>query len=278
MELSGWVKRLVAIILFAYFSFYVQISLGQTKLISGVSSSYSGILKMIREKDAVWGNERLSFYLYFDSPTVILTSDSGDSKEEYLSIKRTTLFEVYKPNIELYIGKKVVVNGHIDFPNTMHYNSETAIFDITDVYLKGPSNILKNGFYLGQEFSPSYRDFELTSIDKEKNIYTYKFIGISKGRIFDRSIADVILRLKGDRIVTIIYDLIPNSNDIGTPLNIVDNIQSSLTVQLANRGGVYGVSVDSMSMSISRTNNPMTFNKDRIMYVKGIKSSLLADY
>ncbi len=178
-------------------------------------------------------------------------------------------------NLEEYINKRVVVNGTIQFPETMHYNTETAIFDITEISLKDKSTIIERGFYLGQVYSPPYQEFELISIAKGTNIYTYKYRGNSSQTMFDRKIGGFMMRLKGNKIVTMIYDLIPESKDKDVPNEILDAVQSSLAYPLAYRDGIYGVNIDSASISISRTNNAMTFNRDRIMYLTSIKSSIL---
>ncbi len=58
----------------------------------------------------------------------------------------------------------------------MHYNTETAIFDITDISLKGKSTVAERGLYLGQIYNPPYQEFEIISIaKKDMNIYTYKY-------------------------------------------------------------------------------------------------------
>ena len=39
--------------------------------------------------------------------------------------------------------------------------------------------------------------------------------------------------------------------------------------------GVYGLNIDNESISVARVTNPLTFNKDRIMFMNSIKQSIL---
>lgn len=69
--------------------------------------------------------------------------------------------------------------------------------------------------------------------------------------------------------------MIPESGDIGVPKEILNLIQAVLPFPLAYVNGIYGVNIDNYSISISRSNNALTFNQDRIMYFSSIKQSLL---
>ncbi len=249
----------------------------QKKIVCDSPSLFTGTLRLIKEKDAVWGNEKLTYYLFFDHPTSIFESSVGsESDTPYITSKTILFLPVFYLNLEKYINKKVVVNGTIQFPGTMHYNTETAIFDITDISLKGKSTVAERGLYLGQIYNPPYQEFEIISIAKETNIYTYKYRGSTPQSIFNRRIGDFMIRLKGNQIITIIYDLIPGKpRDKDVAESILDAVQSSLSFPLAYSKGVYGVNIDSASISISRTNNPMTLNQDRIMYFTSIKGSIL---
>jgi hypothetical protein len=130
-------------------------------------------------------------------------------------------------------------------------------------------------FDLGDAIIPSSREFELIGISSETGVKSYKYVGAITGYMFGRPIGDIIIGVKSGHVATTVYNMIPESSDIGVPTEIIDGIQESLPFPLAYRNGVYGVNIDNTSISISRTNNALTFNKDRIMYFSSVKRSLL---
>ena len=69
--------------------------------------------------------------------------------------------------------------------------------------------------------------------------------------------------------------MIPENGEIGVPKSILDLVQGSLPFPLAYRDGIYGVNIDDMTISLSRSNNVLTFHKDRIMFMTSVKNSLL---
>lgn len=132
-------------------------------------------------------------------------------------------------------------------------------------------------FYLGEELNPNAQNFKLIGISSQTNVSTYQYIGeISDQYFYGRKIDDIVVGIKDGRIVTTIYNLIPQEDDIGVPDAIVELINKSLPFPLAYRNGIYGVNIDNMSVSLSRTNNAMTFNKDRIMFLSTVKHSILS--
>jgi len=130
-------------------------------------------------------------------------------------------------------------------------------------------------FDLGDPIDPSPKEFKLLGISSETGVKSYKYLGAIYGYMFGRRIGDIIIGVKSGHIATTVYNMIPESSDIGVPAEIIDGIQGSLPFPLAYRNGVYGVNIDNTSISISRTNNALTFNKDRIMYFSSVKRSLL---
>lgn len=131
-------------------------------------------------------------------------------------------------------------------------------------------------FYLGNDLNPDTKKFKLIGISSETNVYSYKYLGLLAGKYYyGRQIGDIIVGIKNGKIVTTIYNLIPNKDDVGVPSEIVELIQKVLPFPLAYKDGIYGVNIDNESISISRTNNPMTFNKDRIMFLTSVKQSIL---
>lgn len=142
----------------------------------------------------------------------------------------------------------------------------------------GPSNNSSSSkFYLGEKLSANTKNFRLLGISPQTEVSTYQYIGeISDKYFFGRKVGDIIVGIKGGRIVTTIYNLIPQEDDIGVPDAIVELINKSLPFPLAYINGAYGVNIDDMSVGLSRTNNAMTFNKDRIMFFSTVKHSILS--
>jgi hypothetical protein len=54
-------------------------------------------------------------------------------------------------------------------------------------------------------------------------------------------------------------------------------VQSSLPYPLALRNGMYGANIDNMTISLSRSSNQLTFQKDRIMFFTSVKNSILRE-
>lgn len=131
-------------------------------------------------------------------------------------------------------------------------------------------------FSLGNQFSSDKTRFELLGISTQSGVATYRYIKAIDGSMFGRRIGDIVIGVKKGKVVTTAYNLIPLPEDVGVPKSIVNTVQKSLPYPLAYVNGMYGVNIDRESISISRQNSPLTFNKDRIMYYCSIKSSLLS--
>jgi len=113
-------------------------------------------------------------------------------------------------------------------------------------------------------------------ISSKTGISTYKYIGKKTDTyFFNRKIGEIIVGFKNGTIVMTIYNLIPENGDIGVPKSILDLIQAMLPFPLAQRDDMYGANIDDMSISLSRANNPMTFNRDRIMFITAVRNNLL---
>lgn len=128
---------------------------------------------------------------------------------------------------------------------------------------------------LGDPISPSSRYFKLIGISSETGVSSYKYIQPISDYMFGRRIGDIIVGVKDGHVATTVYSLIPERDDIGVPAAIIELVQGALPYPLAYRNGVYGLNIDNTSISISRSNNALTFNKDRIMYFSSVKRSLL---
>ena len=131
-------------------------------------------------------------------------------------------------------------------------------------------------FYLGDRLAPKSSQFKLIGISSTTGVYTYKYIGFITDKYFyNRRVGEIIVGFKKGIVVTTIYNLIPEKGDVGVPQSTLDLVQSALPFPLAYVNGVYGANIDNMSVSLSRTTNAITFNKDRIMFMTSVKNSLL---
>ena len=131
-------------------------------------------------------------------------------------------------------------------------------------------------FILGDQLSPNSTKFKLVGISSATGVSNYKYIGPKLDTyFFDRKIGDILVGIKNGIIVTTIYFLIPENGEIGIPKSTLDLIQNSLPFPLAEIDGIYGANIDNISITLSRTNNEMTFHKDRIMFMTTVRYSLL---
>ena len=131
-------------------------------------------------------------------------------------------------------------------------------------------------FDLGEQLSPNSTEYKLIGISSETGVHNYQYIGVFTDKYyFGRKIGDIIVGIKNGIIVTTVYNVIPELGDVGVPKSIIDLIQSNLPFPLTNINGDYGVNIDNTTISISRCNNPITFHKDRIMFMTSVKQSLL---
>ena len=131
-------------------------------------------------------------------------------------------------------------------------------------------------FYLGDRLSPKSTQFKLLGISSSTGVHTYKYIGaITDTYFYNRKVGEIIVGFKKGIVVTTIYNLIPEKDDVGVPQSTLDLVQSALPFPLAYVNGVYGANIDNMSISLGRCKNAITFNKDRIMFMTSVKNSLL---
>lgn len=130
-------------------------------------------------------------------------------------------------------------------------------------------------YSLGESLYPSNSEFELIGISSKTGVSAYRYKKHVSARFYGRRLGDIIVGVKDGHIAQTIYLMIPEDGDIGVPKEILNLIQSVLPYPLSYTNGRYGVNIDNYSISLSRTNNAITFNKDRIMYMSSIKQSLL---
>lgn len=133
-------------------------------------------------------------------------------------------------------------------------------------------------FFLGDNLSPSTKEFSLIGISSSTGVSAYKFIGVITDKYFyGRKIDTIIVGIKDSIIVTTVYNLIPESGDVGVPKSIVDQFQSAIPFKLGYSNGTYGATIDNVNYTLSRISNDLTFYKDRIMFFTSVKNSLLKE-
>jgi len=133
-------------------------------------------------------------------------------------------------------------------------------------------------FYLGDKLYPNGKEYKLLGISSQTKVATYKYLGVITDKFFyNRKVGEIIIGVKNNTIVTTIYNLIPEPNDVGVPRTMLDLIESNLPFPLTYKDGIYGVSIDNTNITVSRTKNALTFHKDRIMFFSSVRNSLLKE-
>ncbi len=130
-------------------------------------------------------------------------------------------------------------------------------------------------FYIGNYLTPTENEFELIGISSNTGIATYKYKKSIYDSFFGRQIGDIIVGIRDGYITTTIYNLIPKSNDVGVPKDIIKQLNKNLPYPFKEIDGVYGLNIDNESISVARDRNELTFGKDRIMFMTSIKQSIL---
>lgn len=134
----------------------------------------------------------------------------------------------------------------------------------------------QNFKFMGK-LNPTKSNFELLGISKATGVASYKYIGPKtlENYLYLR-VADVIVGLKNGVIVTIIYNLYPEKNEDGIPKSSIELMKEAFsTLTFRFQKGMYIANTKNESIALSRTNNSLTFHKDRIMFMISTKHSLL---
>lgn len=137
------------------------------------------------------------------------------------------------------------------------------------------TNLKAQKYSLGDELTPVSSEFKLIGISSKTGVHSYKYIKPLYERMFERAIGEITIGVKEGHIVSTLYNLIPETDDIGVPSSIIETIQRGVPFPLTLVDGTYGINIDKESISISRAKNAMTYGKDRIMFYSTIKYSLL---
>ena len=85
--------------------------------------------------------------------------------------------------------------------------------------------------------------------------------------MFNRKIGDIVIGVKSGIITIVFYNLIPEKGDIGVPESTLELVQRDLPYPLINTNGNYEVSINHATIQLFRAKNPITFKKDRIIFL-----------
>jgi hypothetical protein len=137
------------------------------------------------------------------------------------------------------------------------------------------SKVEAQKFYLGNYLMPTDSEFEYLGTSTKTGVSTYRYKNEPYDMLFGRKIGDIVVGIRNNYIVSTIYNLIPNAGDYGIPDDLKSTIQKSFPYPFKEVNGVYGLNIDTESISFSRTKNALTFGKDMIMFITTIKQSIL---
>lgn len=130
-------------------------------------------------------------------------------------------------------------------------------------------------FDLGDKLIPQSTEFEYLGTSSRTGVSTYRYKNETTQQFFGRQIGDIVIGVRENTIMLTIYNLVPRPSDHGVPSDIIKLIQDNLPFPLGEHNGEYGMNIDNETISISRSTNVMTFNKDRIMIMNSVKQSIL---
>ena len=94
-------------------------------------------------------------------------------------------------------------------------------------------SLFSQRFDLGGSLNPKQPDFEYLGTSSATGVSTYKYKKPKTEKFFNRNIGDIIVGVRSGKIVTTIYNLIPNNGDIGVPTDIISPLQANLPYLLA---------------------------------------------
>ena len=146
---------------------------------------------------------------------------------------------------------------------------------ITLVLIFSSIGLCAQRFDLGSYLKPTTSDFEYLGTSSRTGVSTYKYKREKPDLFFSRKIGDITVGVRDGVITLTIYNLVPNNGDYGVPADILKLIGDNFPYPFKEVNGVYGLNIDNETISISRATSPLTFNKDRIMFVNSVKQSIL---
>ena len=127
-------------------------------------------------------------------------------------------------------------------------------------------------FELGKSVKISNQELKLIKgYAKNKTPY-YRYIKPINLDLFDREIADIIIGVERGEIVSVIYNLVPLTNDNRVPSSIIEYVQSSLPTPLKRFNDTWVNETEFTTLILKRETSNETFGKDRIVYFVKLKN------
>ena len=121
-------------------------------------------------------------------------------------------------------------------------------------------------FELGKPVKISNQELNLIKGYANDKTPYYRYIKPINLDLFDREIADIIIGVEKGEIVSVIYNLVPLTNDNRVPSSIIEYVQSSLPTPLKRFNDTWVNETEFTTLILKRETSNETFGKDRIVY------------
>jgi hypothetical protein len=132
-------------------------------------------------------------------------------------------------------------------------------------------------FLIGAKVQIKSQHFKLLDYSPSMKVHTYQYIGpLTNNYLFQRRVGEVLVGVKNGVVVTLIYNLIPCKDEPRVPKSALKLIEKKWKIPLnliAHNNWV--LATGNKLVSLSLTNNKMTFDKARLVYFTTIKYSIL---
>jgi len=127
-------------------------------------------------------------------------------------------------------------------------------------------------FELGKPVKISNQELKLIKRYANDKTPYYRYIKPINLDLFDREIADIIIGVEKGEIVSVIYNLVPLTNDNRVPSSIIEYVQSSLPTPLKRFNETWVNETEFTTLILKRETSNETFGRDRIVYFVKLKN------
>lgn len=127
-------------------------------------------------------------------------------------------------------------------------------------------------FELGKPVKISNQELKLIKGYANDKTPYYRYIKSINLDLFDREIADIIIGVEKGEIVSVIYNLVPLTNDNRVPSSIIEYVQSSLPTPLKRFNDTWVNETEFTTLILKRETSNETFGRDRIVYFVKLKN------
>ena len=127
-------------------------------------------------------------------------------------------------------------------------------------------------FELGKPVKISNQELKLIKGYANDKTPYYRYIKPINLDLFDREIADIIIGVEKGEIVSVIYNLVPLTNDNRVPSSIIEYVQSSLPTPLKRFNETWVNETEFTTLILKRETSNETFGRDRIVYFVKLKN------